>query len=295
MEIPNLMLQNLQLVQRKSVPFHSLRKLVLIAFSLILLTSGVTAQASSLYRTKASLLDGSTLGSKETSVKGTVDANTYPWSTIGRLNIGGKAYCTAVMIGKKHLYTQASCLYNKTENRWWHKDELHYRAGYQHDKHIGSSEISRVEVSESYNPRTPDSLASIAGNWALITLTKPLGKHTGWLGIKGLNKGMRQNLRSGTAKMFNAGYHSGWEHAVRISNGCSNNVSSQKIPGVGTIPCRGQKVHQRSLPTIYYQNGSYQLVSSAVFSQSDSPRRNDSWVFASLKNAHSKWGTSRRP
>ncbi|WP_419901296.1 trypsin-like serine peptidase [Kiloniella sp.] len=226
---------------------------------------------------------------------GTVNANTFPWSTIGRLNVGGRTYCTAVMIGTKHLYTQANCLYNKAEKRWWKESELHYRAGYQHDKHIASSNISRVEIADAYNPKAPDSLASIANNWALITLNKPLGKHTGWLGIKGLNKGMRQKLKSGSAKMFNAGYHSGWEHAVRLSNGCSSKVSKQIIPGVGAIPCRGQDVRQRSLPTIYYQNGSYQLVSSAVFTQSDSPRRNDSWVFASLKNAKRTWGSSHRP
>ena len=288
------MFQNAPFIQRKSAAAHTLKKIAFAVSSLILLTSVATAQASSLYKTKSSHLGQNNNGTGSTS-KGTVNASTYPWSTIGRLNIGGKSYCTAVMIGAKHLYTEATCLYNKAEKRWWNNDELHFRAGYQHDKHIASSSISRVEISESFNPKSPDSLASIAGNWALITLSEPLGQKTGWLGIKGLNKGMRQSLKSGAAKMFNAGYHKGWEHAVRISNGCSNNISQQKISGIGTIPCRGQKVHQRSLPTFYYQNGSYQLVSSAVFSLSDSPRRSDSWVFASLKNARTKWGTSYRP
>ncbi len=291
------MLQSLQfvrhIVSRKKTSPSPLWKLVLLASSLALTTPGITAQASSLYKTKSSILGD--INSQGSTSKGTVNASTYPWSTIGRLNIGGKAYCTAVMIGTKHLYTQANCLYNKTEKRWWKEDELHYRAGYQHDAHIASSKISRVEISENFNPKAPDSLASIAGNWALITLTEPLGQHTGWLGIKGLNKDMRQSLKTGSAKMFNAGYHNGWEHAVRVSNGCSNKVSKQIIPGVGKIPCRGQKVRQRSLPTFYYQNGSYELVSSAVFSQSDSPKRNDSWVFASLKNAQKKWGSSHRP
>lgn len=287
------MFQSLQFVQGKKTSPFPLWKVVLIMSSLTLIIPGGATQASSLDRTKSPVLGDIT--SHGTATNGTVNARAYPWSTIGRLNIGGKAYCTAVMIGKKHLYTQADCLYNKAEKRWWKKDELHYRAGYQHDGHIASSNISRVEVSENFNPRTPDTLASIAGNWALITLTEPLGKYTGWLGIKGLNKTMRQNLKSGSAKMFNAGYHNGWEHAVRVSNGCSNNVSKQIIPGVGKVPCRELKMRQKPLPTLYYQNGSYQLVSSAVFSQSDSPRRNDSWVFASLKNAHKKWGSSHRP
>ncbi|MFD2203974.1 trypsin-like serine peptidase [Kiloniella antarctica] len=288
------MAQHSQLVQCKNITAHALTKTALVVSCLIFLASTATVQASSLYKTKSSHL-GKNGKNTVSSPKGTVNASTYPWSTIGRLNIGGKAYCTAVMIGTNHVYTEANCLYNKAENRWWNNDELHFRAGYQHDEHIASSNISRVEISDSFNPESPDSLASIAGNWALITLTDPLGQKTGWLGIKGLNKGMRQTIKSGAAKMFNAGYHNGWEHAVRISNGCSNNISRQKIPGVGTIPCRGQKVHQRSLPTFYYQNGSYQLVSSAVFSRNDSPKRSDSWVFASLKNARTTWGNSHRP
>ncbi len=284
------MLYNLQAILRQKTSPLCFWLRILSAISIVLVTLSSATQASSLYGTK--VISSNAQSSKNTGV---VNAINYPWSTIGRLNVGGKSYCTGVMIGKNHLFTQANCLYNKTEDRWWKKNELHYRAGYQHDKHIASSNISRVEISESYDPKSPDSLTSIAGNWALITLSKPLGQYTGWLGLKGLNKGMRQKLRTGRAKMFNAGYHNGWEHAVRVSHGCSNKTSLQKIPGVGAIPCRGQKVHQRSLPTFYYQNGSYHLISSAVFSLSDSPRRNDSWVFASLKNAHKNWGHSHRP
>ncbi|WP_417428699.1 trypsin-like serine peptidase [Kiloniella sp.] len=248
------------------------------------------AQASSLYAKESTM----PLHRKPDN-NGTVDAQTYPWSTIGRLNIGGKSHCTGVMIGKRHLITQANCLYNKAEKRWWNKNELHYRAAYQHDKHMASSNIARVEISDNYNPKSPDSLASIAGDWALVTLKRPLGQHTGWLGLKSLNKNMRHQLRTGTAKMFNAGYHNGWEHAVRLSSGCVQRLSKQRIPNVGAIPCRGTNVAQRSLPTFIYQNGSYHLVSSAAFSKNDSPRKNDSWVFASLKTAGSKWGNSHRP
>ncbi|WP_299373572.1 trypsin-like serine protease [uncultured Kiloniella sp.] len=248
------------------------------------------AQASSLYAKESTM----PLHRKPDN-NGTVDAQTYPWSTIGRLNIGGKSHCTGVMISKRHLFTQANCLYNKAEKRWWNKNELHYRAAYQRDNHMASSNIARVEISDSYNPKSPDSLASIAGDWALVTLKRPLGQHTGWLGLKSLNKKMRHQLRTGTAKMFNAGYHSGWEHAVRLSSGCTQRFSKQRIPKVGAIPCRGTNVAQRSLPTFVYQNGAYHLVSSAAFTKNDSPRKNDSWVFASLKTAGSKWGDSYRP
>ncbi|WP_020594242.1 trypsin-like serine peptidase [Kiloniella laminariae] len=227
--------------------------------------------------------------------KGTVNAEGYPWSTLGRLNIGGRAFCTGVMVGKNHLYTQAHCLYNKSEKRWWKAEELHYRAGYQRDRHIGSSDITRIEISESYDPSNPNSLASMTGDWALITLKEPLGRRTGWLGLKNMDQGLRQKLRSGTASVFNAGYHSGWSHAVKLSSNCSQDVSRQTIPGIGSIPCRESRENQRSLPTILYQNGTYKLVSSAAFNRNDGPKRKDSHAFASLKTASSEWGHSQRP
>ncbi|MCZ4280670.1 trypsin-like serine protease [Kiloniella laminariae] len=226
--------------------------------------------------------------------RGTVNTESYPWSTLGRLNIGGRAFCTGVMIGKNHLYTQAHCLYNKAEKRWWKEEELHFRAGYQRDNHIGSSDIARIEISESYDPANPNSLASMTGDWALVTLKEPLGQRTGWLGLKNMDQGLRQRLRSGTANIFNAGYHSGWGHAVKLSSNCSKEAT-QKIPGIGSIPCRESRENQRSLPTIMYQNGTYKLISSAAFNRNDSPNRKDSHAFASLKTANNEWGHSQRP
>src|SRR5271154_3135713 len=48
-----------------------------------------------------------------------VDAAEYPFSAIGRLNVGGHGYCSAVLVAERIVLTAAHCLWLPSENRWW--------------------------------------------------------------------------------------------------------------------------------------------------------------------------------
>ena len=48
-----------------------------------------------------------------------VEAMEYPWSALGRLNTGGRGFCTGILIGPRLVLSRAHCLYNGTEGRWW--------------------------------------------------------------------------------------------------------------------------------------------------------------------------------
>ena len=58
-----------------------------------------------------------------------VEAGEYPWSAIGRVNTGGRGYCTGILIGPNQVLASAPCLYNAIEGRWWHRSEVHFVAG----------------------------------------------------------------------------------------------------------------------------------------------------------------------
>ena len=60
-----------------------------------------------------------------------VEAMEYPWSALGRLNTGGRGFCTSILIGPRLVLSQAHCLYFGVEGRWRTPNELHFVAGYQ--------------------------------------------------------------------------------------------------------------------------------------------------------------------
>jgi hypothetical protein len=46
-----------------------------------------------------------------------VDANTYPWSSIGKIGTRGQT-CTGVVVGANQVLTAAHCVYNKAAGRF---------------------------------------------------------------------------------------------------------------------------------------------------------------------------------
>jgi protease YdgD len=71
-----------------------------------------------------------------------VDAMEYPWSAIGRVNAGGRGYCTGFLVGPRHVMTAAHCLFDFTEGRWRGANELHFVAGYQRDQFLIHSKVA---------------------------------------------------------------------------------------------------------------------------------------------------------
>ncbi|WP_085906450.1 trypsin-like serine peptidase [Kiloniella majae] len=151
-----------------------------------------------------------------------VEAREYPWSALGRLNIAGRHFCNAVAVGADKILTPASCLYNKIEGKWFDNSEMSYVGAYQRDNANLNAEINSFEVAEGYDPNNK-TLASITKNWALITLSTPIGNKIGWLGLSNA-KDNDQNLT--------AGYRRGWEHALVTYPYCSVGSANKHCPNV---------------------------------------------------------------
>ncbi len=139
-----------------------------------------------------------------------VEAMEYPWSAIGRLNTGGRGFCSGVLIGPRLVLTSAQCLYDAVSGRWWPPGELHFVAGYEQDRSVIHAGIRGYEVAPDFVPGATATLASIANNWALLSLDTAIGYAAGWLAVQWQDEAIRARLANGDGILLAAGYRRGW-------------------------------------------------------------------------------------
>jgi protease YdgD len=148
------------------------------------------------------------------------DAQEYPWSALGRVNLAGQGFCTGILIGPQHVLTGAGCLYASRENRWYRPQELHFIAAYQKDRFLADSAIADFTVAQGFNPQAGTSLANITSNWAIVALQKPIGRQTGWLGLEWDSPRLQEAAEGNSVAYLRAGYRTDWPHAVSLHFGC---------------------------------------------------------------------------
>ncbi len=181
------------------------------------------------------------------------DAQEYPWSALGRLNLAGHGFCTGVLIGPRQVLTGAGCLYAARENRWWQPQELHFIAAYQKDSFLADSGIADFTVAPGYNPQAGTSLANVTSNWAIVTLQKPIGAQTGWLGLEWDSRRLQQAAQSGAAVYLRAGYRTDWPHAVSLHFGCDEGAG-------GLVSLCAPTPTERGLPTFVADKGGLRVL-----------------------------------
>ncbi len=149
-----------------------------------------------------------------------VNARAYPWSPIGRLNAGGRGHCTGFLIGEDKLLTAAHCLYNSVTGRWRGPGELHFIGAYQRENYSLHSPVESYEVSEDFRPGQEATPENAATDWAIVKLRKPLGRQTGWYGLRVLKGELQDRIEDGEAVMLQAGYQRRRSHVVTATFGC---------------------------------------------------------------------------
>ncbi len=182
-----------------------------------------------------------------------VEAMEYPWSAIGRVNTGGRGFCTGTLIAPSRVLATARCLYNGTEGRWWSAGEIHFVAGYQRDRALIHSPVAAYEVAPDFTAGGGLSLANATNNWAIITLRDPIGRRAGWLALQGLDRSARQALALREGVAMQAGYRRGWAHSITVRLGCLDDRSL--VPrGLSRTACAGAPRHAE-LPVLLFLNG----------------------------------------
>lgn len=181
----------------------------------------------------------------------------YPWSALGRLNTGGRGFCSATLIGQDRVLASASCLTNRRTGKYWHPSDLHFVAGYQQDSFVASSPVARIDVAPGYNPGAGASLANLTANWALVTLQQPIGNETGWLGVTWVDPQEQAAIDRGQRPVLLAGYRRDWAHSVTVQFGCPNN---RNLTSAGATATCSVLPGEQDLPRFLFEFGQLRVL-----------------------------------
>jgi protease YdgD len=98
-----------------------------------------------------------------------VDANTYPWSSIGK--VGNRVQtCTGVVVESNQFLTAAHCVYNKAAGRFVSAESVHFLLGYVRGEYRVHRVASRYTVPPTFEPTK---ITTLQDDWAMLYVSEP--------------------------------------------------------------------------------------------------------------------------
>ena len=112
-----------------------------------------------------------------------VENTDHPWQAIGRVNIGGTTHCSGTLVAANVVLTAAHCLFSRRMKKMVVPSSVHFLAGYSKGEFRGHSKVKTYLVGPGFDGKKWNDKTNAMHDWALLTLTKPLGEDLGFLSM----------------------------------------------------------------------------------------------------------------